>query len=410
MVRHALPLLFSSVCLLAQTPEASPAPAPAPAAQATAPAPAPPPVTAAAAAPAADGTALKAQLEDLLNRVRQLQEDGVLRRAELKAAQAELAAKVTALEALPVQVKAAGDQAKAAVDQVAALDRQDAQARLARLEGERAALQMALTGLAGTRKALRAPGPLVNLEQALTQLQEATALNHQPAFNALLATVKDKLAKGPLGSPLRDPAVMSNFFANPFLGSDWVVASVPYGPGWESDKLKNMQQGLDAVDGATRMAVELKTGQAQIAGLKAEALQLELASDELLTRVLGLLDPAGTPEPEVLAAKAEAAYKPLLDALAKGPLPAANRAALVALIGARNDVQALTLTEQLLLQRMLGTTSSLAVTFGRFRQEAPGKDLPALDALLKAAEATRPLLKAPAPSSLAIAQLEAAGY
>jgi len=404
MVRRALSLLFSSACLWAQPQDA--APAPAPAAQAPAPAPTP---AAAPAPPAVDGAALKAQMEELLNRVRQLQEDGVLRHGELKAAQAALATQVTALEALPEQVKVAGAQAKAAADQVTALDRQGAQVRLARLEGERTSLQVALTGLAGTRKTLRTPGPLVNLEQALTRLEEATALNQQPAFNALLATMKDKLAKGPLGHPLRDPAVMSHFFANPFLGSDWIVASVPYGPGWESDKLRNMEQGLDAVDGATRMAVEVKTGQALVAGLKAEALQLEFAGDEVLNRVLALLDPSGTPDPESLAARVELAYKPMLEATAHGPLPEATRTALAALIGARNEVQALTLTQQFLLQRMLGMTNALAVTFGRFRQDAPGRDLPALDALSSAVEATRPLLKA-SPSLSAIAQLEAAGY
>lgn len=410
MVRRALPLLLSSVCLLAQTQEAAQAPPPAapPAAPAPEAAPAP------AAAPAFDGAALKAQMEDLLNRVRQLQEDGVLRRAELKAAQAELAKKVTALEALPEQVKTAGEQAKAAVEQVGALDKAGAQARQARMEGERAALQVALTGLAGTRKVLRAPGPLATLEQALTRLQEATALNNQPAFNALMGTVREKLAKGPLGNPLRDPAAMASFFANPFLGSDWVVGSIPYGPGWDSDKVRNLAQGLEAVDGATRMAVEVKAGLALVAGLKAEALQAELAGDEVLGRILGVLDPgaAGTtaPDPETLATRVEAAYKPLLEAIPHGPLPAPSRDALVALIGAREDVQALALADQFLLQRMLGATNGLAVTFGKFRQEAPGKDVPALDALVKAAEAARPLLKAPAAPTLAIAQLEAAGY
>ena len=412
MVLRVLPCLLCAATLVAGVQDPSPAPQPP-----SAPGLPPPAVPSTQPAPSsgADLTALKAQLDDLQIRLRQQQEDGILRLGELKAAQAELRAaladlarQLALLEALPAQIKLIGDQAKAGADRGAALDLQQAAQLQARLEGERGALQALLIRLGQGLKATQA-GPLAGLEQALAQLQEATALVSQPGFTALVATVKDKLAKGPLGAPLKDAATMNSFFANPVSGSNWMVAAVAYGPGWESDKLRNLDKALGAADAATRMAVDLKAARALLAGLKGEAAFLQISAEERLAQVQALLDPNGTPlDAEALAAKAPAAYKPLLDAIPAG-LSAANRDTLVLLIATRNELQVLLLAQRLLLSRMLGAASSIAATFAPFRQEPA---LAALDALIKSAEESRAKLKtllaAPEPRDLAI--LEAATY
>jgi hypothetical protein len=361
---------------------------------------------------------LKAQLDDLQNRLRLQQEDGILRGAEGKAALAELAKKLAALEGLPAQVKTAGDDAKLSWERSTALEQRSRLQLQARLEGQRDALQAVLSGLALSGKALRGPGPLAGLDLALDQFLEATALTSQPGFNALVATVKDKLSKGPLGNPLREPAVMNAYFANPVLGSNWLVAAVPFGPGWDSDKLKTLEKGLGAVDVATRMDLEAKTARILVAALKGEAAQLQTMVDEQLLATQGLLDPAASGsaavDGELLASKAEAAFKPLLEAATHSGLTPADRDGLVALLGARTDLQGLMLEQRHLLGRMLGLADGVTVTFTRFRLDEPGRSLPALENLLKAAGETKGRLKAAlaphGPEGKALARLEAAGY
>ena len=161
--------------------------------------------------------------------------------------------------------------------------------------------------------------------------------------------------------------------------------------------------------------IKLIGDQAKAGADRGAALDLQQAA-QLQARLEGergalqaLLDPNGTPlDAEALAAKAPAAYKPLLDAIPAG-LSAANRDTLVLLIATRNELQVLLLAQRLLLSRMLGAASSIAATFAPFRQEPA---LAALDALIKSAEESRAKLKtllaAPEPRDLAI--LEAATY
>ena len=361
---------------------------------------------------------MKLQLDDLQNRLRQQQEDGILRMAELKTALGDLVKKLAVLEGLPAQVKASGDEVKAAGERSAAQDKQNLLQVQVRLEAERAALQAVLAGAGSARKALQFPGPLAGLDLALGRVHETMALPLQPGFTTLVATVKDKLAKGPLGNPLREPALTGSYFANPVLGSAWVTAAVEYGPGWESDKLRNLDKALGAVDMATRMAVEVKTAQAQVGGLKVEAGLLQAEVDEAMLLVQGLVDPAASgsvlQDGEALALKVETAFKPLLDAAAQGGLAPADRDVLVALIAARNDLQALVLTQRLLLVRMAGVVDTLAVTFGHCSKEEPCKDLPALTVLVKALAEGQVRLKAAlatqGPAGKVLARLQASAY
>ena len=425
---YRTPLLLCSLSLLAQDVPALPEVPPAPvAAPVVAPAPAVAP-----AAPAVDGklvgelAALKAELEALQVRLRQLGEDDILRGAELKKAQGDMARKLTALEALPEQIKGAGDQARAAEAQSKAIaerlaGQESGQAVLlqARLEGERKALVAVLDRLGGVQKELQGAGPLEALEKSLLQFEEGNLLGNNPQFNAVLAFVKDKLAKGPLGTPLKDPASTRAYFANPALGASWMVSAIPMGPGWESDKLKNLEKGLDAVDQATRLEVETRTGLTLLAGLRREAGFLRAATDELLRHAQVLLDPEAASsaalEGEALAAKAEAAFKPMLEALAQSGLTAANRDSLVELACARDEAQSLILEHRLLLRRMLGVAAGLSETFTAFQKQTPARNLPALEPLLKAAEETRGRLGATIINNAVafskdVARLETAGY
>ena len=430
MIVRVSPLVFCTLSLMAgqetAAPPASaaqvlpvpPAPAPLPA-----PLPLPPPAQPAPAsqptpAPGPDTAVLKLQLDDLQNRLRQQQEDGIVRLAEFKTTLADLVKKLAALEGLPAQVKASGDEARAAGARSAALDKQHLLLIQARLEGDQAALQAVLAGAVTARKTLQALGPLTGVDLALGRVQETMALPVQPGFTALVATVRDKLAKGPLGNPLRDPAVTSHYFDNPILGSAWLSGAVDYGPGWESDKLRNLDKALGALDMATRMVIEVKTARAQVSGLKAEAALILAEVDEALLLTQGLVDPAASgsaiQEGDALALKVETTFKPLLEAAAKGGLAQPEREALVALIAARHDLQALVLTQRLFLVRMAGVADSLALTFGRCSQEEPCKDLPALAVLVKAVAETQARLKVAlatqGPAGKALAKLQAAAY
>ena len=86
----------------------------------------------------------------------------------------------------------------------------------------------------------------------------------------------------------------------------------------------------------------------------------------------------------------------------------------MALIAARDELQAFVLTQRLLLTRMAGVVDTLAVTFGRCSQEDPSKDLPALAVLVKAVAETQARLKVvlatQGPAGKALAKLQAAAY
>ena len=386
-----------------------------------APAPVPTPVTAPAPQPAADAVhpselaALKADLEALQKRVRQQEEDEILRSVEARKAQAELTKKLALLEALPEQVKLAVEQTKAAQDQSTAQAKLQADLLRARLDGERRTLMAALKRLGMAHKELQELGPLTSLERALSQFQESTGLVSQPDFNALLAFVKDKLAKGPLGNPLKTPSVSNAYFANATLGGNWAVAAVQFGPGWESDKLKKLERALAAVDTATRLEGELKAEQVLLAQLKREVILLQSSIEETLQHALALLDPgASALDGEALNTKAEAVFKSLLEAVALGGLSPAQREALVELCVARDEAQARLLERRTLLGRIAAAAGGLMDTFGRYRKEASGQEFPALEPLIKAAEDARGRLKAllnnPGLEGKELAQLECAGY
>jgi hypothetical protein len=410
MTLRASTLLLCSLGIQALAQEPPPAPVPAPLPQ-VAPAPAPP-----AEPRSEDAAALKAALEALQTRVRQQGEDELLRSAELKRALADLQKQLAALEALPLQMKVVEDQAKAADERLAAADKARLQQVQARLDGEAKALLAALQRLGILHKELQGFGPLGALEKALGQFQEATSLANQPAFQAVIGVVKDKLLKGPLGNPLKDPATQNNYFGNPTLGASWTVAAVLLGPGWgDGDKLKNLEKGFGAVDVASRMDGDLKAAQALVAALKGEvALQLA-AAEETQQRAKALLDPAAAAlEAEVLAAKVEAAFKPLVAALAQGGLEAGSRDALVELLAVRAEARFRLWEHRLLLDRLVAGAAGLGEQFGRYRKDAPGRDLPALETLLKGIDEARGRCKALAAILPAegreFAQLEAAGY
>jgi hypothetical protein len=359
--------------------------------------------------------ALKAAVETLQSRLRQQEEDGILRLTELKKTQAELMMKLAALEALPAQMKSSEDLVKAAGERVEAQEKAQAALVLARLAGERKALLAALGRLDTIQKELQA-GPLGDLDKALAQALEASSLLAQPQFNEVLEVVKGKLLKGPLGSPLKDPATMGGYFSNAPLAVGWSTAAILMGPGWDSDKLKSYEKVYNALDAATRLDGDLKTGQALLGELKGEVSLLLATVEDTAHRAQLQLNPMATaPAPlegEAFTALVEAAFKPLAEAL--GGFTAANRETLAELVGIRFEAEARSLEHRLLLRRMAACASGLGQTFAARRKEASGRDLPALDALARAVELAqgrlRTLVNAQPPEGRERALAEAAGY
>jgi len=430
MALRVLPLLLCALGLGALAQEPAPLPTPLPTPSPAPPlAPQPPPAAPAPEARPDDLAALKASLESLQNRLRQQEEDGILRLADLRKAQAEFQKKLAALEALPAQMKGAEELVKAAGERVEAQEKAQAALVQARLAGERKALVAALARLEGIQKELQA-GPLGDLDKALAQGLEACRLTAQPQFNEVLEVIKGKLLKGPLGSPLRDTATMGGYFSNAPLAVGWSTAAILNGPGWDSDKLKNYEKVYNALDAATRLDGDLKTGQALLGELKGEAALLLTAVEETARRAQLQLNPLATapaplatappplataPAPlegEAFAVLVEGAFKPLAEA--PGGFTPANRDTLAELVGIRFEAEARSLEHRLLLRRMAAFASSLGQTFAARRKEASGRDLPALDALLKAVELAqgrlRTLVNTQPPEGRERAQAEAAGY
>lgn len=376
----ALPALSLGLCLLGQE---TPAPVP----PTPAPAPAPAPVA-------------PNELETLQARLRQATEDQVLRMAELRKSLEALEHRLKELAPLPEQVKhavegnrAASEKLKVAETRLEGLEKQREALLKGRLEAERIAFQRALKVEGLMARELQGSAPLAALEGALARVQEGVRLSNQPAFKSWAEGLRDKFAKNPVGSPFKDPASASAFFANGQVGHTWALASVLLGGGWDSDRAKNLDRVMPALDLATRMEVELRVAALQAQELKLALAAFQTTAEESLLRHEKLIDPSlSAPlsvESEAFAPKLEAHFKTLAESMAAGTA----RSALLELAQAREEVSALLQERRTLLNRAQSTATGMAQAFQAFRSLAATRESPALGDLVKAAEDLRGRLK-----------------
>jgi hypothetical protein len=384
--------------------QAAPAPAPPPAPAASAAT--PPPAEAPDTAHRADLTALRTDLEAALARQQALGEAQARRLQELAAALEEARKAIPDLAPLAESVKAGQEQIKAL--------QQQRTARLqARLEAEQAAYPAALKRMEDLQVDLVLLDPLPGLATRLAALQQAAAIQANPEFQPLLALLKDKLAKGALGEPLKDPAATASLLANPYGASAWTLSGCIQAGGW-SDKTPNYARAVAAIDVATRMDADLKA-----ALQRADCLRLEVAaslSDLAEARVAAqrLVDPA-VASPVAMASEAfkgstDAFFKALL---APAPKEEALRGTLGALAEVRSEARVRLLERRFLVNRMSAFTQNLAATFGPFAKEGPCKGMPALAELMASLARAQDKLKAaladPAFAARELAAPETAG-
>jgi hypothetical protein len=344
------------------------------------PAPAPP-----SAAPEAalkgDLTALRADLDGAVRRAQAQAEEQAKKILELTKALEETRKALPDLAPLQEALKAAQEQLKTL------LDSQAAQAR-ARVEIERAAYPASLQALEDLQADMTVVDPLPGLAKRLGELRQAVQLQANPEFQALLATLREKLPKGPLADALRDPA--PPVLANPYGAAVWTRGGCFIVGGWEKEKVANIARAWPAMDLATRMDGELRASRLLVDGLAAEAAMTlaDLKASRLAAQRLA--DPAA----EAPAALDSEAFKPKLAAFLAGldgTPPAATLAALAAL---RGEIRARRAERRLLLIRMSSLVETLSSTFAPFAKEGPAKDLPAMTELAASLSRAREALKA----------------